>query len=391
MRPSGWLFLTQLSICCALAGSAVLYVHYMSPLDSGFCGPGGGCELARRSGIGYFGSRYVTLPLFALVAFGGLLGLSLRRRRPVAAPTRLAELWQDPSVTLFAASGVGALLGLGLIAYQAFGLGAYCWLCLVVDISAVACAVFAFLAARATRSGAGAAEPSLHPAGWLGIAALIVAGPIVWDAVKPAPPIPATISALYQPGKINVVEFADFECPYCRRLHGVLAPLLAEYGDQVFFVRAHRPLLQHQNALHAARIVVCATAQGKGDELANRLFEIELSVDAINGAADALGLDRQELDRCQESEETNAALERDRALLPDGQLRGLPTTFIGGKQFVGVPSEAALRDALERARDTTPFAPSGFLYASLLASLVGLVAFVGFRAAPRPESRHVAR
>src|SRR5690606_38907819 len=39
MRPSGWLLLTQLSICLALAGSAALYVHYLSPLDSGFCGP----------------------------------------------------------------------------------------------------------------------------------------------------------------------------------------------------------------------------------------------------------------------------------------------------------------------------------------------------------------
>ncbi len=87
MRPSGWLFLTQLSICCALAGSAVLYVHYMSPLDSGFCGPSGGCEVARRSGIGYFGSPYVSLPAVAILAFGALLGLSLRQQR--SAPTAL--------------------------------------------------------------------------------------------------------------------------------------------------------------------------------------------------------------------------------------------------------------------------------------------------------------
>jgi protein-disulfide isomerase len=206
-----------------------------------------------------------------------------------------------------------------------------------------------------------------------------VAGPIVWDAVKPEPAVPPTITALYQPGKINVVEFADFECPYCRRLHGVLSPLLAEYGAEVHFVRAHRPLLQHQNAVHAARMVICATAQGKGDELANRLFEIQLSPDAINGAAEALRLDPIELERCLASEAPDAALERDRALLPDAQLRGLPTTYIGAKQFVGVPSEAALRDALERARGTPPFAPSGFLYACVLALLVGLVGFVGFR------------
>lgn len=380
MRPSGWLFLTQLAICCALAGSAVLYVHYMSPLDSGFCGPSGGCEVARRSGIGYFGSRYVTLPLFALIAFGGLLGLSLRR--PAARVG--AEPWREPSVALFAASGVGAFLGLGFIAYQAFGLGAYCWLCLVVNVSAVACAVFAFLAARATRAGAEPARSLLHPAAWVGIAALIVLGPLVWDAIKPAPAVPPAIAALYQPGKINVVEFVDFECPYCRRLHAVLAPLLAEHGGDVHVVRAHRPLLSHQNALHAARAAICAEAQGKGDEMANRLFEIELSPNTINRSAEALRLDPLEFDRCLASEAPDAALERDRALLPDEQLRGLPTTYIGGKQFVGVPSEAALRDALQRARRSTPFAPSGFLYASGLASLVGLVGFLGFRRRPRP-------
>src|SRR5690606_38948730 len=63
MRPSGWILLTQISICCALGASAALYVHYLSPLDSGYCGPSSGCEAARRSGLGYFGSRYVSLPL----------------------------------------------------------------------------------------------------------------------------------------------------------------------------------------------------------------------------------------------------------------------------------------------------------------------------------------
>jgi protein-disulfide isomerase len=378
MRPSGWLFLTQLAICCALAASAVLYVHYMSPLDSGFCGPSGGCEAARRSGIGYYGSPYVTLPLFALLAFGALLGLSLRRPSAPAG-SGPSVLWRDPSLTLFAASGVGAVIGLGLLAYQAFGLGEFCWLCVVVDVSALASAVFAFLAARATRSRGTPAAGVLHPGAWLVIAALIVAGPLVWDAIKPAPPIPPAISALYQPGKINVVEVVDFECPYCRRLHGVLGPLLAEYGSEVHLVRAHRPLLQHQNARHAARIAICAAQQGKGNEMANRLFEITLSPDSISRAAQALRLDPLELDRCLASEATEAALARDEALLPDGQLRGLPTTFIGGKQFVGVPSEAALRDALERARKPPALAPSGLLYVAVLGLLLAVVAAVGRR------------
>ena len=62
MGRSGFLFITQVCICVALAASAALYVHYLSPLDSGYCGPSSGCEAARRSGLGYFfGSSFVSL------------------------------------------------------------------------------------------------------------------------------------------------------------------------------------------------------------------------------------------------------------------------------------------------------------------------------------------
>lgn len=382
MRPSGWLFLTQLSIGVALAASAALYVHYLSPLDSGYCGPSSGCEAARRSGLGYFfGSRYVSLPLFSLAAFGVLLGFSLRApaRRADEPSGGLRALWHEPSVTLFAASGVGAVLGLGFIAYQALVLQQFCWLCLIVDSAAVACAVFAFMAARAVRKTGSAMVSPLHGSAWWAIGALLVAGPLAWDALKPPPPIPPAVAALYQPGKLNVVEFADFECPYCRRLHGVLKPLLAEYGDAVFFLRAHRPLERHPHAEHAARAAICAAAQGKGEEMANQLFEVTLSDAAITKVAEGLRLEPLAFDRCLTSAETTSALERDEALLPDEELRGLPTTFVGNKQFVGVPTETALRDAFERARSAPPLAPSGGLFAALLAGAIGLVGYFGRR------------
>src|SRR5690606_9665166 len=161
---SRWLLLTQLSICVALATSSALYVHYLSPLDSGFCGPGSGCEAARQSGIGYFfGSRYLSLPLVSLLAFAALLGLSLRSSRAeVRQPARrgLAAVLGDPGLTLFAASGVGAVAALGLIAWQGVVLGAFCWLCLVVDGAALGCALFSFLAARASRVSG---EPARSP------------------------------------------------------------------------------------------------------------------------------------------------------------------------------------------------------------------------------------
>jgi protein-disulfide isomerase/uncharacterized membrane protein len=388
MARSAWLFITELWICVALAASAALYVHYLSPLDSGYCGPDSGCEAARRSGIGYlFGSRFVSLPLLSLVAFAGLLALSLRRRS-AGTQAGIASLWREPSVTLFAASGIGAVFALGLMGYQAFVLQQFCWLCMVVDVAALGCAVFAFLAARAARTAPGGepAQSPLRTGTWIAIAALIIAGPLVWDAVKPPPAIPRAVAALYQPGKINVVEFADFECPYCRRLHALLGPLLEEYGDALHFIRAHRPLAQHPNAEHAARAAICAAEQGKGEAMANRLLSMPLSPEAISRAAESLRLDPIAYDRCLSSPTTDALLARDVALLPDSELRGLPTTFIGTQQFVGVPTEAALRDALERARSAPTSAPSGTLYAALLVGVIGVVGFFGRRRGPGADT-----
>ena len=383
MRPAGWLFLAQLSICAALGASAVLYVHYLSPFDSGFCGPTSGCEAARRSALAYFGNPStpsISLPLFAVLAFAGLLGLSLRRHPEGASSVGgLGGLWGVPSLTLFAASGVGAAGALGLIGYQALVLGEYCWLCLIVNGATLLCAVFSFLFASAVRRTGEAGRSPLRTASWAAIAALIVAGPFAWDVVRPPPPVSGAITALYQPGKINIVEFADFECPYCRRLHARLGPLLTEYGDQVHFVRKHRPLWRHPNAARAARAAVCAEAQGKGDAMANRLFEVTLSHEAIEQLGVELQLDTAAYSRCLESEETTAALERDAALLPDEQLKGLPTTYVGAKEFLGVPSEAALRDAMKRALRPPPVTLSGSVYAGGLIAAVALAGVLGRR------------
>ena len=262
MSSRFWLLGAQLCTCLALLASAALYVHYLDPADSDFCGLRSGCEAARRSGLSYFfGSPYISLPLFSMLAQIALLSLSLRRGKDRAR-----------------ALGV---LAVALIAYQGLVLGAFCWLCLVTDASVIGAALCALGWASAAREQEQLPPSPLRPAAWFGIAAVLVAAPMLWNGVRPETPVPASIRALYVPGKINVVEFADFECPFCRRLHAVLKPVLAEYGERVAFQRFMRPLEMHPHAELAARAGLCAAAQGKGEEMADRLFAITLSEESI--------------------------------------------------------------------------------------------------------------
>lgn len=385
MRPSGWLFLTQLAICVALGASASLFVHYLDPADSDFCGLRSGCEAIRRSSVSYFlGSKYVSLPLFGLAAFALAFALSTRVGRAGAAPPAagITQLWQRPELTLFAVSGLGAVIGLGLIAYQAFALEAFCWLCVITDVAAIVAGGAAFGLALASRNSAEPARSVLAaPALWA-FAAVVLLAPMLWHAIKPPPKVPPTISSLYQPGKINVIEFADFECPFCRRLHAVLNPLVDAAGERVHFVRLQRPLSQHIYAEHAARAALCAEAQGQGEPMADRLFSEQLDNDKIVAIAERLRLDPAAFDACMRSEQTSRELERHASLLPDEDFVGLPTLYVGTQRFVGVPSEAALRDAFERASRPPPVALSGPSYLAGVGLMLALIAVFGRRRSP---------
>jgi len=308
-------------------------MQYLDPGDAAFCGLKSGCETVRRWGFSYFAeSRFVSVPLFGLIGYAAVVA---------------ASLWDPRGLlprTLTIAGGVG---GAALLAVQAFYVHAFCWLCTVVDVSAVVAALAASVDLRAR---ADAVDP-LRPWGWTALTVLAVAAPMAWVAVKPSPPVPATIAALYVPGKINAVEFADFECPFCRAFHPVLQGVLRGYPpDQVHFVRRHVPLESHEQALPAARADICAEEQGKGETLADRLVQVELSPSADRRAALEVGVDAARFDRCLASKSPDARVAADTKLLKDAGMQGLPTTYIGGKQLLGAVSEAAVRDAVERAQ-----------------------------------------
>lgn len=324
----------RLAAVLALAVSAALLVDY-AIAGSTFCGADSGCNAVRRSGFGYLpvGELNIPVPVFGLLGFALLLGAALtptlRRWVPLAA-------------------GLGGLVGLSLFFVQAVKIGHLCSLCVTVDALSVVAALGGLVLWRGSGD---AAEPLLLQRGaWAIVATVAVLAPLAWPKLRPAAPVPAGVLALYQPGKINVVEFADYECPFCRALHPQLKTIIGSYPGKVNFTRLNLPLKSHEFAQGAAQAQVCVRDQGKGDEMADRLFAAEdLRPQTNRAVAKELGVDLGAFDQCIASGKADRVIEQESKILIDNGLQGLPTTYVGAKTIIGLQPEEVFRDAFDRA------------------------------------------
>src|SRR5690606_28122158 len=129
----------------------------------------------------------------------------------------------------------------------------------------------------------------------------------------------AAIAAAPAPGfgpvdaKVQIVEFSDFECPFCSRAASVVHQIREKYGNQVRFVFRQFPLPMHRNANVAAQAALAAEAQGKFWELHDAMFQNQraLTPAELEKYAQQAGLDMARFKRAMESKEHAAAVERD--------------------------------------------------------------------------------
>jgi protein-disulfide isomerase/uncharacterized membrane protein len=353
-----WMLVLRVAALVALLASAALAVDYLSA-NPAFCGAESGCGAVRRSGFGYLPGSSIPVPVLGIAAFSVLFTLSL---------------FESQRKLLSIAALVAGVLGVLLLGVQAFVVGALCALCVLVDLAAVVAAVaghFLYRSAEAVGH-----DPLTKPT-WALLAFLVPAIPIAWAPLKPPPGVPPEVAAYFVAGKINVVEFVDFECPFCRMVHPVVKAIAAEYGERVHFVRLDMPLKSHELARGAARAHVCGGEQGKADAIADALFETEdLSEAGLRSVADGLGLERERFERCLAAPSTEARIAKTERILRDaGVMQGLPTTFVGEKMLVGAQPVEVFRDAFELAkrgeggeRGVPPFA-----YLAVVALVLGVV------------------
>jgi predicted DsbA family dithiol-disulfide isomerase/uncharacterized membrane protein len=368
-----WLLVLRVAALVALAASAALLSDYLGDAPS-FCSAASGCGAVRASPyshISWGDGNFVPLPALGVLGFAALYAASLLSRRL--------------TVVLAVSGGVAAAW---LLSVQAFVLQQLCWLCVTTDASAIIAASAAVFVGRAPARGWDVAAPgdaTQRLAGWAWwvFGALSLAAPLLWPLVKTAPAVPGKVRAYYVPGKLNVVEFADFQCPACRRYHEVLKPILQRYGERVHFVRLHKPLASHRFARDAAQAAVCAEQQGKLEPMADALFTTpDLSPPGIDRLAQAVGLDTKAFETCMMDPKTKARVEHESSLLVPPELEGLPTTYIGGKRLLGVQSPEAVEDALQRAaRGEGSSGIAWFVYLPLVALCALLILRAGLRRA----------
>jgi len=316
-------------VLTGLVASAALAVDYLQPMPV-FCSEGGGCAALRQT---IFASPLgMPMPVVGLVGFLCLGVASLL-------PGRRARIAQVGLAT------TAALAGALLLAAQ-WAIGHFCPFCCVADASAVASG---FVALWRLLGAADASVPGrlvYAGAGCIVAAALL---PIVvgWRLAGRPPPAIRAEMARTPAAQVTVVDFVDFECPYCRMTNAALEPLLEEHKDRLRVVRRQVPLGMHPHALDAARAACCGERLGRGDAMASALFSAPVETLTREGCeklAQAIGLSLDAYRACVVDPKTDQSIESDRATFKDAGGFALPTIWIDGHALIG----AQPREAIEK-------------------------------------------
>ena len=166
-------------------------------------------------------------------------------------------------------------------------------------------------------------------------------------------------------GKVTIVEFSDFQCPFCQNFfNGAYKEIKQKYIDtgKVTFVFRHLPLSQiHPDAQKAAEAAECANRQGRlfdyHDMLFQKMVPISqsnptgggLDIQSLKSYAVQLGLDTTRFNACLDNGETKKVVEEDMALATKLGITGTPTLFVDGTKIVGAQPFPAFEQVIEEA------------------------------------------
>jgi protein-disulfide isomerase len=148
---------------------------------------------------------------------------------------------------------------------------------------------------------------------------------------------------------ITIVEFSDFECPFCRQVQDTLRQIAERYGDDVRLVFKHLPSEGHRNSLTAARAAYCAGEQERFWQFHDALFAArELSSGYFSELALSLGLGREKFAECLGAERSRTAVVKDIEAAKRYRIDSTPSFLINGKLVKGALPLAEFQGLVER-------------------------------------------
>jgi protein-disulfide isomerase len=151
---------------------------------------------------------------------------------------------------------------------------------------------------------------------------------------------------------VTLVEYGDYECPYCGQAYGIVKEVQRQLGDRLRFVFRNFPLTNaHPHAAHAAEAAEAAAAQGKFWEMHDYLYEHQRALDDphLLQAAEQLGLDVARFRQEMEAHTYTARVREDFMSGVRSDVNGTPTFFVNGVRHDESYDLETLLAALERA------------------------------------------
>lgn len=148
--------------------------------------------------------------------------------------------------------------------------------------------------------------------------------------------------------KVVMVEYSDFECPFCGRHNPSMLSAMEDFGDDIAWVYRHFPLSFHPEANPAALASECAAEQGKFWEFADIMYENQetLSTEFYQSTAKSLKLNMNKFNDCFETAKYQDRINADMATGSEAGVSGTPATFINGQLVSGAVPYTTLKDAI---------------------------------------------
>ena len=149
---------------------------------------------------------------------------------------------------------------------------------------------------------------------------------------------------------VNIVEFSDFECPFCGRVNPTLEQLLKDYEGKVRVFFKHYPLPMHPNAPLAAQAALAASEQGKFWPMHDKLFENRQALQRadLDRYAQELGLNMDTFKKALDAQTYKSRVDADMALAGQLGVRGTPAFFINGRFLSGAQPVDAFKTIIDQ-------------------------------------------